>query len=86
MLRNYTNQTIERAVTKITQGSLQINPSHHGDRKACDFCSYRGVCQFDIDFLGNQPRILAKMKKENALEAIKCQLEEGGDQDESSTH
>lgn len=27
------------------------------------FCSYRGVCQFDIDFLGNQPRILAKMKK-----------------------
>ena len=86
MLRNYTNQTIERAATKITQGSLQINPSHHGDRKACDFCSYRGVCQFDIDFLGNQPRILAKMKKENALEAIKCQLEEGGDQDESSTH
>ena len=46
MLRNYTNQTIERAATKITQGSLQINPSHHGDRKACDFCSYRGAVSY----------------------------------------
>lgn len=82
MLRAYTNKTIENSATKITQGALAINPTHHGDRKACDFCSYRGICQFDIDFVGNQPRILPKMKKEIALNAIGCRLEEGGDGNE----
>ena len=46
------------------------------------FCLQVCICQFDIDFLGNQPRILPKMNKEKALEAISCQLEEGGGADE----
>ncbi len=80
-LRQYTNRVIEQSATKITQGSLEINPTYYGQSKACDFCQYRSICQFDVDFLGNKPRLLPKLKGEMALENMKCQLE-GGESDE----
>lgn len=80
-LRQYTNRIIEQSATKITQGSLEINPTYYGQSKACDFCQYRSICQFDVDFLGNKPRLLPKLKGEMALENMKCQLE-GGESDE----
>lgn len=82
-LRHYTNRMIEKSATRITQGALEINPTHYGQSKACDYCQYRGICQFDSDFLGNKPRLLPKIKAEMALDNMKCQLEEGGESDES---
>ena len=66
----------------FTQGQLNINPTTYGKSTACDYCQYRGICQFDADFLGNQSRILPKMKPDLAMEAMKCKLEEGGSNDE----
>ncbi|MBQ1787079.1 MAG: PD-(D/E)XK nuclease family protein, partial [Turicibacter sp.] len=83
MLREYTNRMIEDSATKITQGQLNINPTTYGKSTACDYCQYRGICQFDADFLGNQSRILPKMKPDLVMEAMKCKLEEGGTNDES---
>ncbi|MDE5976857.1 MAG: PD-(D/E)XK nuclease family protein, partial [Turicibacter sp.] len=77
MLRKYTNRMIEQSAIKITQGQLNINPTKYGKSTACDYCEYRGICQFDAD-LGNEARVLPKMKSEVALETIKCKLEEGG--------
>ena len=82
LLRQYTNQMIEDSAIKITKGNLQINPTKHGSQTACDYCQYRGICQFDLDFSGNDWRVLPKMKAEVALEAIKCRLEEGVDKDD----
>ena len=83
MLREYTNRMIEDSATKITQGQLNINPTTYGKSTACDYCQYRGICQFDADFLGNQSRILPKMKPDLVMESMKCKLEEGGTNDES---
>ncbi len=83
MLREYTNRMIEDSATKITQGQLNINPTTYGKSTACDYCQYRGICQFDADFLGNESRILPKMKPDLVMEAMKCKLEEGGTNDES---
>ena len=63
MLRHYTNQMIEESAIKITQGQLNINPMKYGERSACDYCQYRGICQFDPDFLGNTSRLLPKMNQ-----------------------
>ncbi len=82
MLREYTNHMIEDAATKITQGQLKINPMKYGKSTACDYCQYRGICQFDPDFLGNESRLLPKMKADVAMEAMKCKLEEGGEVNE----
>ena len=82
MLRHYTNQMIEESAIKITQGQLNINPMKYGERSACDYCQYRGICQFDPDFLGNTSRLLPKMKSDAAMEAMKCKLEKGGAEDE----
>lgn len=82
MLREYTNHMIEDAATKITQGQLKINPMKYGKSTACDYCQYRGICQFDPDFLGNESRLLPKMKADVAMEAMKCKLGEGGEVNE----
>ena len=82
LLRKYTNQMIEDSAIKITKGHLKINPTKHGSKTACDYCQYRGICQFDLDFVGNEWRVLPKMKTEVALEAMKCRLEDGGPGDD----
>ena len=82
MLRQYTNRMIEESAMKITQGQLNINPMKYGESTACDYCQYRGICQFDPDFLGNTARLLPKMKSDSAMEAIKCKLKKGGEEDE----
>ncbi|MGL4337928.1 MAG: PD-(D/E)XK nuclease family protein, partial [Turicibacter sp.] len=69
-LREYTNQTIIQSATKITEGQIDINPVQHGTSKACDYCQYHEICQYDADFRGNQKRQLPKLKSEIALTAM----------------
>ena len=75
LLRTFAKGKIESSAIKITEGQLNINPSQHNQTKACDYCSYRGICQFDADFLGNNLRKLPKMKSDSVIEAIKNDLQ-----------
>lgn len=74
LLRSFTREKIKASAVDITRGKIDINPSRHGSRSACDFCPYRGICQFDPDFNGNDARTLAKLKPEEALEKMKEEI------------
>jgi len=71
LLREFTRGKIKGAALDITQGKIDINPTKYGDRTACDFCPYKGICQFDPDLKGNTARILAKLPPEDALEKMR---------------
>ncbi|MCL1951041.1 MAG: helicase-exonuclease AddAB subunit AddB [Turicibacter sp.] len=75
LLRDYTKSRITSSAASITQGKNSINPSRYGEKMACEYCPYRGICQFDPDFSGNAPRTLVKMKPEEALGAMQDSLE-----------
>lgn len=62
----------------ILGGNINITPVHTGMRKACDYCPYKGLCQFDQKICGNSYRRIKKYKDEEVLQKIK---EEGSDQD-----
>jgi len=74
LLRTYANQKIEDAVLEMTSGNLNINPSSHKAKTACDWCQFKAICQFDFAY--NQHRNLPTMKSDEALgmikEKIKC--------------
>lgn len=84
ILRAYTHQKIEDSALKITQGCLDINPTKYGQTKACDYCQYRAICQFDVDFSGNKLRNLSKIKPDRVLEAMETTIKKGGEADDST--
>jgi len=59
----------------ILNGNIGIEPVYTGLRKACDYCPYKGLCQFDPKICGNNYRRIKKYKDAEVLEKIK----EGGE-------
>lgn len=64
LLRCHMRQTIKNIAHDITKGRLYIAPFHMGGKKACKFCSYRAVCQFDPLTQGNYFRYFREEKEE----------------------
>lgn len=56
--------TISEIGTRITEGDVAIQPYRIQQEKACTFCSFRPVCQFDEAVEGNQYKNLAKPGKD----------------------
>ncbi|MBE5927925.1 MAG: hypothetical protein E7267_00885 [Lachnospiraceae bacterium] len=46
---------------RIIQGGTAVNPYKTGDRTACDYCEYRGICGFDAKEPGNRYRKLKEI-------------------------
>ena len=76
LLRRYTRRKIVKSAEAITEGQVQIDPIKKGKSSACDFCPYRGICQFDPDFEGEAARFLPKMKPEAAFACMMEELED----------
>lgn len=73
-LRSTAREVIQRIGTRITDGDVQIEPYRMGTSKACDYCSYKPVCQFDELIDGNQYNQLPRLSKEEAW----MKIQEGG--------
>lgn len=69
LLRQYTNQKISETVSLMSSGKVAINPAQHKAKTACDWCSFKAVCQFDSAY--NQQRNLPKLKNDEVLTMMK---------------
>lgn len=69
----------------IYSGKVVINPvKNKPNQSNCDFCQFKGICQFDIDFHGNEynMELLNKMKKDEILEEIKKNIKKEESKDD----
>ncbi|CAM4309778.1 helicase-exonuclease AddAB subunit AddB [Paenibacillus alkaliterrae] len=73
VLRHSVRNTIARIGSSIQAGEVSIEPYRIGAKSPCQFCDYKAVCQFDVQFEGNEYRKLNKHSKEQIWQ----QLEEG---------
>ncbi|TVX94307.1 helicase-exonuclease AddAB subunit AddB [Paenibacillus agilis] len=80
VLRDNVRNVIQRIGTHITDGEVQIEPYRMGPSKACDYCDYKPVCQFDELLEGNQYRMLPRMSKDD----VWMQLQGGGESSHGS--
>lgn len=60
----YTKQLMKQFGDEIIAGKTEINPYKLGDKTACDYCNYQGICGFDARSQGFQYRELEEKEKE----------------------
>lgn len=51
-LRKAVIKKVRDICTDLTEGIIDIHPMKTGQRSACTYCSYRGICRFDTIFDG----------------------------------
>lgn len=78
LLEGYLEQLLVQAGLQMTSGDISLNPYEDKQRKACTFCDYKSVCQFDPTLDENNFRRLKSMKDDEVLEKIKASSMEGG--------
>ena len=69
-LKQYIRSLMTEAGTKITDGQVDLDPFQKKQQVACEFCSYRPVCQFDPTLEDHNYRKLHEMKDEDVLEKL----------------
>lgn len=51
-LREAVNKKVRSICADLVEGRIDIHPMKTGDRSACTYCSYKGICRFDTQFSG----------------------------------
>ena len=84
-LRSFVSEKMKEFGNGIVAGDTTLNPYQLGDKTACEYCDFKGVCGFDPKLPGNNYRKLQKLSSEEAWEEIRCLImdqKQGGEEDE----
>ncbi|MGN1148041.1 MAG: PD-(D/E)XK nuclease family protein, partial [Lachnospiraceae bacterium] len=73
----YVNKKVQQLGKEILNGNIALNPYESGTECACTYCAFKGVCGFDRNMPGFAFRRLRSMDREEALEAIQNENQEG---------
>lgn len=68
---SYVRQTVIRQIKRIYEGDIRIRPYRKGVAYACQYCEYKGICQFDEAMMQGGYEVLKKtLKKETFFQLI----------------
>jgi ATP-dependent helicase/nuclease subunit B len=69
---NYVRKIVIREVRSIYQGDIRIRPFKKGTSNACQFCDYKGICQFDDEIIqAGYEVLMSSLKKDTFFQLIK---------------
>lgn len=71
VLRDYTRKKAEEMKKRIAGGEIETAPYEMGNRTACDYCSFKGICKFEPKLPGYAYRRLKKLAQEEVLAKMK---------------
>ncbi len=77
-LKRYVREKVREDGREILDGKTQAEPYKQGNKTACDYCPYHGVCGFDLKVSGYRFRRFPSLKPAQVWE----QIMEGEDEDE----
>ncbi|ONI46044.1 hypothetical protein AN641_02530 [Candidatus Epulonipiscioides gigas] len=69
-IREFVINKVEKLSQEILDGKVSVTPYKLGNKTACDYCNYHGICGFDENLSDNQYDVLENIKKDKALECI----------------
>lgn len=67
---HYIKKLMSQYGNEIVSGKADINPYKLGDKTACDYCSYKGICQFDKKWSGHKFRELEQIEEKEIWRQI----------------
>lgn len=71
-LQKYTNKIIKQISKDILSGNIEIKPYYNAKNKRtpCEYCAYKGICNFNSNEAGNTYNYISNMDKNAVLEMI----------------
>ncbi|MER1955737.1 MAG: helicase-exonuclease AddAB subunit AddB [Solibacillus sp.] len=70
-LQQFVHHKFRQAGNEIYKGNTEIKPYSLGNQKACTYCNFKSVCQFDETETGNSFNELKKQKEEELFDNMK---------------
>ena len=70
LLRKHIRQILKKSGEKILAGDVSISPYQLKEFKACQYCSFQVVCQFDPQVEGNSYRLVRTMENDEIWKEI----------------
>src|SRR5699024_9882017 len=70
MLQEHIRSLIHAAGIQMVSGEIKLNPYEFKNQKACTYCPFKSVCQFDPILKENNYRTLRALNNKEALHAI----------------
>lgn len=80
-LTGFVNRKIRDMGREILDGRITVDPYKRGEKTACDYCPYHGICGFDLKTKGYGFRRFKSMKPEAVWEEIEKNDEEDEQED-----
>lgn len=65
----YVTERMQKMGSEMLQGNIEIAPYKLGEKSACDYCEFQGICGFDSK-LGSEYRHLSKASREELLKEM----------------
>ena len=78
-LRQFVREKLKSEGREILDGAIEIKPYKQGNKSACDYCPYNGVCGFDLRCFGFGFRRFKALKSEEIWQEIEGKGESDGD-------
>ena len=75
ILLEHVHNLLQERIHQMLHGNIAIRPVKIAKRKACDFCDYHPICQFDTILEGNRYRNLKMLSDEEVMERIRMHSE-----------
>lgn len=77
-MQKYIIKTIKNISKEILSGKIDIRPYNKGRKTPCEYCAYKGICQFDKNKFGNEYNYIPSLNTDEALEMIQKSCAEEG--------
>lgn len=79
LLGAYANHLLTKQGKEIVDGNISISPYRMDKKTACDYCSFRPICNFDTRLPGNHYRDLKKLGKDEIWGNMEKELNDSGE-------
>lgn len=71
LLMDYLQDLLQELGDEMLRGKIRIEPAQGDKWKACDYCIYHAVCQFDKLFAANQFKNIPRLRDEEVMDRIR---------------
>lgn len=75
-ITDYVTKKMDVLSCEIMKGLVNVNPYKLGERTACDYCEFSGICGFDTKLPGYKYRRLRALDKTTAMEEIREEVQD----------
>ncbi len=78
LLRRHNRKNMQQSGEKLLSGEIALNPSYNlkDKKRACEFCPFRSICDFDVLLKENEYHRLENLSKDEIIHRLREEEDE----------